>query len=453
MNSSRKFIWAVCGIFGFQLLVMLLTTPMYEIDTNSYIQGGFSWSIFHNPLLNMIYAVAGKIWPNAYFMVGIQLLVYAFCASFFVYTLFPAGRWRVAALVIAAAEPVSLFYHLSMISESLFTSFLLLMAAFMIRWLRNGRWQDALWFGCAFGFAFLSKLGAMPLVPMLGLILLRRGTPVLRRFAALGVALLPFVLCYQGVKTGQRIINHGGLYTVEGRVRWDFSSALYDPSKAPEGPFRELVHPWFVKNGKVEPDRELRRELSYLGYKQCVLSYGDNNAAILTCDSIFGEAAKPVMENRLAAAELQFARENLYSVHHLNYLDYRFTPGLPFYHPQREYDYLDSLMTVHYSINLGDRYHRIPVIWRSLGFTNVYMPVIWWMWWAVLLFSAVRWWRNRGRHELLAAGFMVAIPLVFHVVYISYRPRFLAPFLVLVLVLVLWNVMDVVKKEKGNRYL
>jgi hypothetical protein len=443
---------AVLAVFGMMLGVMLVTTPLYEIDTNSYIRGGFSWSIFHNPLLNLLYAIAGKVWSNAGFLVACQLAIYAVCASALAFTLFPAGKWRWAALAVAVLEPVSLFYHLSMIAESVFTSFLLLSLAFLIRWMRRGKLADAFLFGAAFGLAFLSKLAAMPLVPLFGLLLFPAGlaatrVPLLRRGLALLVAALPFLACYQGVKWGQAIINDGGLYTVEGRVRWDFSAALYDPAACDDAYFKELMHPWILKDGKVLADRELRRELGYLGYKQCVLRQGDNNAAILFCDSVFGRVATPIMREHFWQAEQVFVQENLHSIHHLNYLDYRYTPGLPFYHPEQEYDYLDSLMSRHYGLDLGERLHRIPVLWRSLSFTNVYLPLLWWLTWLILLVSVVRWLRNRQHIELLVLGVAITIPWVFHLVYISYRPRFLAPYLVMVLFLLMVNLRGLLAKK------
>ena len=431
---------------------------MYEIDTNSFIRGGFSWDIFHNPFLNLYIAAFGKVWPNLWVMVGGQIIGYAFAAAYLIETLFGDKRnWAFwVALGIAALEPLTMFYNFSLLAESFFTSFTLLSVAFLIRWLRNGNGRDALIFGLMMGLTFMSKLSAMIHLPLFGMILIREGRPFVQRFKALGLALIPYIGCYLFVMMGQQQINQGDIYTVEGRVRWDFSSAMYDSTEAGDPAFSRFVHPYMYPNGKLVAHRELRRELSYLGYKDCVLDYENHgfsaNKGVNACDSIFGLVAEKIMKKHFWAAEKQFVADNFKFIHSLNYIDYRFTPDLHYYHPAHEFQYIDSLMATHFGYDLSEHEEAIPVIWKSLKFGNSYMPIVWWTWWLVVLGAAAFWLKKRSRWEALVLGVLTAIPLLFHFFYISYRPRFLAPYIVLMLLLLVWEISHLKDwKSKAER--
>ena len=441
---KKQFWVGVAGVALLQWLLLALGTPLYEIDTNSFIRGGLSWDIYHNPLLNIYIAACTKIWPNVWFMIGLQCLLFAVAASFLATVLFDdRPAWRVVALGLAAVEPLTLFYNHSLLSESFFTSFALLSVAMLILWMRHGHWQAALWFGMMMGLCFMSKLSAMIHMPLFGLILLRFRRPLISRLQGLGIALIPFIVCYAFVFMGQKIINQGDIYTVEGRVRWDFSSALYDSTEVYDAAFAQYVHPYIYPGGQLVAHRELRRELSYLGYKDCVADYETRgyaaNRGINACDSIFGRVAQGIMTRHFWQAERQFIADNFHFAHTLNYIDYRFTPGLHYYHPEQEYQYIDSLMLTTYHYSLAERESQIPAIWRSLAFGNVYLPIVWWSWWVVLLVGLVMWLRRRDHWEPMVLGLITMIPIVFHLVYISYRPRFLAPYVVLVVMLLLWE--------------
>lgn len=451
---SKVFWTGVAAVALVQWLALALGTPLYEIDTNSFIRGGLSWDIYHNPLLNIYIAACTKLWANVWFIVGLQCLLYALAASFLASVLFQDRRGlRWVALGIAALEPLTLFYNHSMLAESFFTSFTLWSVALLVLWMRHGQWQTAVLLGVAMGLCFMSKLSAMIHMPLLGLVLLRWQRPFAVRLKALGLILLPFIGCYLFVFLGQKWINEGDIYTVEGRVRWDFSSALYDSTEAGDLAFAQYVHPYLYRDGQLVAHRELRRELSYLGYKDCVAAYESQgypaNRGINACDSIFGRVADAITARHFWQAEQQFVADNFRFVHSLNYIDYRFTPGLHYYHPAHEYQYIDSLMQATYGYSLAEREQDIPRIWRSLTFGNVYMPIVWWLWWVVLVVGVVLWLRRRDRWELLALGLITTIPIVFHLVYISYRPRFLAPYIVLMLLLLLWEI-GVVLRGRGT---
>lgn len=452
---SRGFLLGLGFIAAVQWAMLAIGTPLYEIDTNSFIRGGLSWDIYHNPLLNIYIAACTKLWPNVWFIVGLQCLFFAAAASFLANVLLGHRKglhW--VAFVLAALEPLTMFYNHSMLAESFFTSLTLLTVAMLVLWLRHGRWQDAVLLGFVMGFCFMAKLSAMIHLPLLGLLLLRAGWPLHTRLRGLGLALLPFAACYMFVFVGQRTINEGDIYTVEGRVRWDFSSALYDSTEAGNPAFARWVHPYLYPDGQFVTHRELRRELSYLGYKDCVADWERRGYAahkgINACDSLFGVVAREIMARHFWEAEKQFIADNFRFVHSLNYIDYRFTPGLHYYHPQAEYDYIDSLMAVTYDYSLAEREAAIPKIWRSLEFGNAYMPIVWWTWWCVLVLGLVLWMRRRQTWELLALGMVTAIPIVFHLVYISYRPRFLAPYVLLMFLLLLWEIGMLQKAKKAT---
>ncbi|HHG83184.1 MAG TPA: hypothetical protein ENJ82_00415, partial [Bacteroidetes bacterium] len=308
---SPRLFYSIAGVFLLQMVCLLLSTPMYEIDTNSFIRGGWTWDIYHNPFLNLFIAVCTKVWANIWFMVGLQSLWYAVCGSFLVGVLFrERSKFYYLALALVALEPLTMFYNFSLLAESFFTSFTLLSVAFLILWLRHGRWQTAALFGLAMGLTFLSKLSSMSHLPLFFLVLLPTASAQvswIARLRAMGIALLPFLVCYAFVYLGQRSINGGDIYTVEGRVRWDFSSAMYRPEEVEAPDFKRLVDPYLFPDGKLVANRELRRELSYLGYKDCVAEYEARNrtanAGINACDSIFGAVAQQIMARHFWAAE------------------------------------------------------------------------------------------------------------------------------------------------------
>jgi hypothetical protein len=144
---------------------------------------------------------------------------------------------------------------------------------------------------------------------------------------------------------------------------------------------------------------------------------------------------------------MQFINDNFDHIHGLNYLDYRFTPGMYFYHDPAEYEYIDSLMRTHYGLDLSEREEKIPVIWRNMDLANLYMPTIWWLWVFMMFTGIVMWNFNRVRVELIVMAATLIIPVVFHLVYISYRPRFLAPYIVLMFFLVLANYREVLRRK------
>jgi hypothetical protein len=291
-------------------------------------------------------------------------------------------------------------------------------------------------------------------LPLFGLLLVAPALTrlsFLHRIRNLAVAIVPFAACYFFVFIGQGIINQGDLYTVEGRVRWDFSSSMYDPHSSSHPDFKRHVDRYIVQDGKLVQNRELRRELSYLGYKDCVAEYEQRgftaNRGINACDSLFGEVAAEIMEKHFWEAEKRFIRDNVYFLHHLSYIDYRYTPGLHYYHPEAEYAYIDSLMITTFNFDLKERQDRIPGVWTSLEFGNVYLPIWWYLWWAALLTALVLFLRDPRRRELLVLAGLTAIPIVFHLVYISYRARFFAPYLVLVGLLVIWELGELLDRR------
>lgn len=434
-----KAFWQGAGlIWLLQLVILLANTPMYDIDTNSFIRGGLSWDIYHNPFLNLFVAAFAKIWSNLYFLIAIQLAAYAFCAGFLVRVLLGLkGKYAWLGIGIAALEPVSLFYHLSLIAESFYTSFTLLSVAMLIMWLRKPQGSTAFAFGAAMGLTFLTKLSAMIHTPLFGLLLLKKGIPWKTKLLGLALALAPFGMAYWGVGWGQKAINGGGLYTVAGRVRWDFSSSQYF-SVQPSSPlFHQFVDPYILPNGQPVLARELRRELSYLGYKDCVAFFEEQGQgtvkAIYTCDSLFGDVADQMLATHAFDAWKQFVSDNFHDLTHLSYIDYRFTPHLHYYHPDHEYQYIDSLMGTHFGVNLAEREHRIPVFWRSLSFGNVYMTIMALLWAIVLIVGMGLWWRQGRPIAWLALGYPLTVAMAFHLFYISYRARFWAPYLVLML--------------------
>lgn len=452
-----KGFWQVAGLIGLlQIAVMLVFTPMYDIDTNSFIRGGLSWDIYHNPFLNLFVAVFSKIWSNLYFLVGLQSACYALAASFLIHALWGSeGKWRWIAAGLAALEPVSLFYHLSLIAESFYTTFTLLSVAMLVLWMRKPRNGTALFFGIAMALTFLTKLSAMIHVPLFGLFLLKRTASWRLRLMGLGITLLPFAVAYFGVGIGQKAINGGGLYTVAGRVRWDFSSSQYFEGNYPSPLFHQFVDPYvYDAVGQPVRMRELRRELSYLGYKDCVAHFEQSGShpvrAIYTCDSLFGDMADQILKEKGFAAWKQFVSDNFHDLSHLSYIDYRFTPDLHYYHPDYEYVYIDSLMCQHFGVTLAERELRIPVIWRSLSFGNFWMMMMAGIWFVVILVGIWRWWQSGRAMEWLVLGYPLVVAMGFHLFYISYRARFWAPYLVLVLLTALYLLYTVQKARRDN---
>lgn len=467
MNSIRQilrspsFLFGTAGIFLTQLLILLFTTPLYDIDTNSFIRGGLSWDIYHNPFENIYVAVAGKIWSNATFLAGGQILFFALAASLFSHVIFSKKSWLIAALLICSLEPVTMFYNFSILPESFYTSFTLLYCTLLILWMREPAYDRGFFFGLFMGFAFLCKLSAMVQTALFLFILIKRQFSFFARLRHLAWSVLPFAACYLFVLVGQKSINSGELYTVAGRVRWDFSSSQYNPDEISGDDFKRFVNPHIFREGKLVEHRELRRELSYLGYKNCISEYEvkgfREGKAINCCDSIFGAVGSQIMAKHFWAAEAQFIKDNLWCIHHLNYLDYRFTPGLHFYYEESEFRYIDSLMETHFGVNLAKNENRIPGQWKSMSWLNVYTPLWWWLMWFCILASVIllitKREFNQNIQSLQLISTAIAIPLLFHLVYISFRLRFLSPFFlpgILLVMLTAEYLLSVNKKTPGE---
>ena len=448
----------------------MFSTPLYDLDTNSFIRGGLSWDIYHNPFQNIFLAGMAKISSIPEFIISFQILAYSLSASFLAHLLFSRKTFLFPALFLAAFEPVSMFYNFSFLPESFYTSFTLLYCAFLILYFRKPGAGLAFLFGLGMGLAFLCKLSAMTQSILFGLILLSSKNNISVKIKHLAMGLAPFIACYLFVLIGQRIINEAGLYVVSGRVRWDFANSQYHPEEIQADEFKRYVHPHFLTNGKLPAGRELRRELSFLGYKNCVDEYTEKTrketVAIHSCDSIFGDVGSQILSQHRIDASLQFIRDNFYALHHLNYLDYRFTKGLPYYHDEKEYQYLDSLMQKHYGFSLVNKKSQLPQVWKNLSFSNIYIPVLWWSILICILISGgwhlknlIKGFKKTRRisgfnfssPEIIIPAFLLAIPWLFHLVYISYRPRFLAPYFVIGIFSMLYFLFHLLLKKTERK--
>ena len=155
---SRTFYRAAGIIFLIKLLWLLLACPLYDLDTNSFIRGGFTWDIYHNPFMNLFIAGLGKVWANAWFIVSVQCLGFAFCGAFLLEAWFGGARkhhigyWIALAVIIL--EPLTTFYNFSLLAESFFTGFTFLAIGSAILWLRQPSLRIALFFGLAIGLTF-----------------------------------------------------------------------------------------------------------------------------------------------------------------------------------------------------------------------------------------------------------------------------------------------------------
>ena len=457
------------GIFLVQVLILQFSTPLYDLDTNSFIRGGLTWDIYHNPFENIFLAAVIRISHNPDFTVMFQVLFFSFSVSLLAHILFPGKFFLWIALIAAALEPVSLFYNFSFLPESFYTSFTLLYCSFLILYCRKAETFSAFLFGTAIGLAFLCKLSAMTQICLFAVILIQNQSTVIEKIKHFATALIPFIACYLFVWIGQHSINDAGLYVVSGRVRWDYANSQYAPQEIEAETFKRFVHPHFLKDGEIPESRELRRELSFVGYKDCVEENRRNtqteNDAICFCDSIFGDAGTQILNKHSSAARFQFIKDNLSAIHTLNYLDYRFTPGLPFYHTKAEYEYLDSLMKSQYGFSLDVEQEKILPVWKNLGFSNVYIPILWWSTWVILLLTAgkiltkaktqIKNSKQLFADELtdpvsLVFSITLSIPWIFHLVYISYRPRFLAPYFVIAIFFGLFILSQMVMNKKQD---
>lgn len=188
---SGKFWAGFLLVFGVQLLILFLTTPLYEIDTNSYIRGGLTWSIYHNPFLNIYIAGASRIWSNICFLIIGQVLFFAFSVALFARTFLEKEWVYWIGLGVASIEPVTLFYNFSLISESFFSSFILLTATFFLLYLREGDRKLIALSGIALGFAFMTRLAALPFILLAFIFLLELKKNWSQRWTNLGVFVLP----------------------------------------------------------------------------------------------------------------------------------------------------------------------------------------------------------------------------------------------------------------------
>ena len=495
-------------IFGCKIFLLSIYTPLYALDTNAYIRGMMTWSIYHNPGTNFFIGVLGKLGANAWAIAAVQCGIYSLAAAFFIRILFGEKRetnlleerklaeiqghnkmqhrgYKFAigfALIVAALEPVTLFYNFSLLSESNYIAFLLLSLSFLILFLRNPHFYSGLAFGLALAVLFWIRLAGLMFFPLLlfyfwavyktetgrtafsgnkiarGSSATTHGGPAKKgvrvlAFAALGV--IPLLFSIGLVHFGQKKINDAGLFVAKGRQHWDRVSSHYKTEEVNVPDFHRFVDSRIL----LANDPESRREFAYLGFRDCTEYYelqGKNpNRSVLTCDSLFGRAADEVSSKHRGTAWWQFVGDNFKGLFSGNYLDYRFTPSLTFGYSNAEYYYLDSLMLRHYGLDNSSGEKNIPRIWRSKTFANFWAILIFVILLLVSFFALV--WQLIKKVEPVPFGNNVLtvraavtfllfssawLPYLVHLFRIGYRLRFIAPVISLVLISGIWLVYN-----------
>ncbi len=425
-------------IFAVQVILLLGSDPMVDLDTNSYIQGGFSWDIYHNPFENMYLAFILKIGGGALLAAIGQLLVFAASASFLSRVLFPDNRFLFYLICsIAAFEPIGLFFHFSILPESFFISFLLLSIGFALLWLREKEKRFSFFSGLFLGAMFLCKVSGLFFLPALALFIQKKERRYF--FGDFIRAALPVVFALSFVIIGQYRLHGDVFFLHSGRFQFDRLSMHYQT--ASNLPNSKWIDAALYDSLNWKRNSDVRRIQMQEGWKACIAEQENNksghSATVFYCDEIWLKSAQ---ELRKKGPSGQFS-ENFSNLHRQNYLDERLTPGLEWRHDPKEFEALDEKMQTHFGSFKGPLSTPAFSGWRKIAFLNVYIPILFWLFIGLCLFTFLYVLRKSKKPELGLVFLFFILPYFAMVLYIiPWRTRFFAP---LILPILIYSVVSI----------
>jgi len=219
--------------YGWLFLLLLISRTGYlyiygiyaEPETEAWLSG---FSVQHPPLYPLILQGLTGLYPSAWLVSGLQILVYSFSLSLLAAVLFNSDRLFYVFAAICSVEPTTAQYTASISPIAFFLSFIFLTLAFFHIWLRNP--GAILWGGIILFSSLTFLLRYQGLILPLMILIYILGFPAHRRYYL--ITALIFAGGFQLVLLPFRFMNFQKhetwrLNAYTGMSLWNNVSVLY----------------------------------------------------------------------------------------------------------------------------------------------------------------------------------------------------------------------------------
>lgn len=421
----------LCGCcLGLPMLGWLLAYgPQYEPDVHYYLTGALHWHPLHPPGYNLWLSLCHRLWASAYLPIVLQQGVWLIAVITASRALLGRTGWAALACLLLGAEPTMAYLHLSLQSDSLFASCLLLGVAPLLRATEtDGKAlrTAALWLA----FAGALRYAAWLCWPVWLLLALRQGARWRGAWQLSWPLLLAQVLIWGGHQW-----QGNGSFPGRAKLLWDNVAPLYQPgdcgttawcqpwdAAARAGAFAQ----WPPMARYVAGEAILRRQVQTLQAS----GLAPDSARNLLLDSLH-RCASQLYASQPLGVHWRLLTDNLQVLAAGHFLDYRHWPPAHLPHMTREYAELDSLVQQLYGFaGPGPSAY----LWQTPIALNRYMQGVGLL--CLCMILGLLWRRSATTLNLL---WLALLPICLMLVAFPIKTRFLLPLLpLLVLAMCVW---------------
>ncbi|MCZ2356404.1 MAG: hypothetical protein LC115_06905 [Bacteroidia bacterium] len=334
------------------LLQLFLWGAQYELDTQFYLTGTLHWDIQHPPLFGFWVGLWRYIRPNIYAPIVSQIIIFSFSANLLASSLLKNNRAKLFCSFLLGIEPITAYFHLSLLPESLLASFFCFFCYNLLRnrWLISGFWVAG---------AVLLKLQSLWIIPgifVLGFLHRQRSLVLQIIFPILGALLL--------LGIGNHIRFKGGVFSNFGGLLFPHTSVFYSDIYA-DSALQYLLKPHLPLSADV-----YQRYETYLAIHQA--AQPDSNRfqpeQFMAVEQMIAKYNQNILTKKPLAVWKQIFTTNINELFSGNYLVYkqfsRFKKPIT-----AKFDDLDNLMNNLYDYRIT--YEKMPNFW--LRFPNEYI--------------------------------------------------------------------------------
>ncbi|MBX3100905.1 MAG: glycosyltransferase family 39 protein [Bacteroidetes bacterium] len=355
-----------------QLAYLLTFGPRYEPDVHYYLTGALHWHPQHPPGYNFWLSCWHKLYPSVYLPVVLQQLVWAAVAGWTSWKLFGPNHYALFLALALGTEPTLAYLHLSLQSDSLFASSLLLSAGLLMP--ATGR-HSTLWgAGIALALAGGIRYAAVFCWPAWLAMACWQQRSWRKNWLPLTLPLLGGQLLILG---GQWIQGNSA-YSGREKLLWDNVAPFYQPGDCGDGPLCTQLDAAATAGDFTQwppMARYVASEEILLHHTGSLIRQGipplQARQAGLT---LLGKTAAGVYAAQPLAIHAGLVADNAAMLLSGHFLEYRFLPQLHFAHMSREYAELDSLIFQLYGYTFPSAQLSL---WEDPHLLNRYMQVLW----------------------------------------------------------------------------
>lgn len=265
---------------------------------------------------------------------------------------------------VLALEPISLYFHFSLQSESLFLSFSVLWLAELLNYERCRKREPLLKSGTWLGLALGTRFAALLYIPFFIYQLFLSQTQ--QKLSVRFIACLPFG-CMIGITTTLHYYNHqAGYLNHTGWLLWNNVAALYQPQDCSGDEFCLFLNQIPAQALQHYPTRYQSTQDAQARFAQA--KHISENIAFQHTNVTLQKVAYNILARAPLQAVIQYYTENLTRFWHDNYLDYR---NRPTPHIWNELD-AEIFRLYHYPYKA----QQTNFIWQNANFLNHYVRLV-----------------------------------------------------------------------------